>query len=433
MTSTIVLGGSDSDNATVKGNAASGSPGGTVTFYECGPTTTPTACTSTAHQVGSAETLTAGANDSSTATSESFTPTGGGYWCFAADYSGSGSYFSSSDGTTDECFGVSPVSSVTSTAPTSPSVVLGASDTDTVAVTGNAAGGSPTGTVTFYACGETSTPMPCTSTSDPVGSAIHVAPGANNVSTGTSAPFTPTSPGYWCFAGDYFGSTDYLGSSDTSTDECFHVTAGVSFTTTTPSSQKIVLGQSASDTATVTGNAAGGSPTGSVSFYECGPTGTPTNCTSTTDPVGSAVALTAGANDTATAASVSFTPSAPGYWCFAGHYAATTDYQSSTDESIDECFDVVPQPTTLTILTSSLPSGTKGTPYSTTLSAAGGVEPYIWGVSKLPHGLKLNKTTGVISGTPTQLGEFVVKIRVKDSTVPRPDKTHVSLTLTINS
>jgi hypothetical protein len=432
-TATVVLGGNDSDMATVKGNATGGSPTGTVSFYACGPTAAPTACSSTADQVGSAVSLTTGANNSSTAISPTFTPSGGGYWCFAADYSGSSSYFTSSDASTDECFDVTPVSSVMTTAPSFPSILLGASDTDTVAVTGNAAGGSPTGTVTFYACGETPSPAPCTSTANPVGSPVHVAPGANDASSGTSSAFMPTSPGYWCFAGVYSGSLDYQGSSDTTTDECFHVTAGVSFTSTAPSSTTIVSGQSDTDTATVTGNSAGGSPTGDVSFYECGPTTSPTDCTSTADPVGGPVALVAGANDTATAPSVPFTPSGPGYWCFAGHYAATTDYLASTDESLDECFDVVSQPTTLTILTSSLPAGTKGTPYSTTLNAAGGLTPYIWSVSKLPHGLHLDKATGVISGTPTQLGEFVVKIRVKDSTSPRPEKAHVSLTLTINS
>ena len=57
----------------------------------------------------------------------------------------------------------------------------------------------------------------------------------------------------------------------------------------------------------------------------------------------------------------------------------------------------------LAILTSSLPPGTAGTAYSTTLSPAGGTLPYIWAVTSgsLPAGLTLNSSTGVISGTPT--------------------------------
>ena len=44
---------------------------------------------------------------------------------------------------------------------------------------------------------------------------------------------------------------------------------------TTPTSSAITLGQSNTDTSTVTGNSTSGSPTGTVSFYVCGPTATP--------------------------------------------------------------------------------------------------------------------------------------------------------------
>ena len=44
---------------------------------------------------------------------------------------------------------------------------------------------------------------------------------------------------------------------------------------TTPASSSIVLGNSNTDGATVTGSATFGSPTGSVSFYQCGPTVSP--------------------------------------------------------------------------------------------------------------------------------------------------------------
>ena len=65
-------------------------------------------------------------------------------------------------------------------------------------------------------------------------------------------------------------------------------TAASSGTTTVPSSPTIALGAAIHDGATVTGNAAGGSPTGTVNFYACGPTVTPTSCTSTAHPVGAA-------------------------------------------------------------------------------------------------------------------------------------------------
>jgi len=55
---------------------------------------------------------------------------------------------------------------------------------------------------------------------------------------------------------------------------------------------------------------------------------------------------------------------------------------------------------TTTITTNSLPEGTEDVAYSHTLEVQGGSPPYIWSVTggKLPIGLQLNPTTGVISG-----------------------------------
>ncbi len=58
----------------------------------------------------------------------------------------------------------------------------------------------------------------------------------------------------------------------------------------------------------------------------------------------------------------------------------------------------------LHVTTTSLAPGTVGVGYGQTLAASGGNPPYRWklvkGGAKLPKGLKLNKHTGVISGTP---------------------------------
>lgn len=50
-----------------------------------------------------------------------------------------------------------------------------------------------------------------------------------------------------------------------------------------------------------------------------------------------------------------------------------------------------------------LPAGTVGTEYNYTLTAAGGVPPYTYGVNSgtLPTGLSLNASSGLISGIPT--------------------------------
>jgi len=65
---------------------------------------------------------------------------------------------------------------------------------------------------------------------------------------------------------------------------------------------------------------------------------------------------------------------------------------------------------------STLPSGAAGAPYSQTLAATGGVPPYTWQVTSgaWPPGLALS-TGGVISGTPTALGNFTFVAQVQDS------------------
>ena len=63
------------------------------------------------------------------------------------------------------------------------------------------------------------------------------------------------------------------------------------------------------------------------------------------------------------------------------------------------------------------PSGVVGTPYSDTLTAAGGTTPYTWSISAgtLPAGLTLNTSTGVVSGTPTTAGTSSFTVKVTDA------------------
>ncbi len=84
------------------------------------------------------------------------------------------------------------------------------------------------------------------------------------------------------------------------------------------------------------------------------------------------------------------------------------------------------------ITTSSLPNGTVGQPYSTSLSGSGGTPPYTWSITPaLPSGLSLNTTTGAITGTPVSAGTGSHTFTLRDSTVP-PLTAQTTLTLTIN-
>ena len=69
-----------------------------------------------------------------------------------------------------------------------------------------------------------------------------------------------------------------------------------------------------------------------------------------------------------------------------------------------------------------VPIGTVGQHYSLRLSATGGVGRHTWSDSgSLPPGLKLDPTTGVISGTPTQEAfSVVVGVHVTDASKPKP-------------
>ncbi len=85
----------------------------------------------------------------------------------------------------------------------------------------------------------------------------------------------------------------------------------------------------------------------------------------------------------------------------------------------------------LVITTASLPGGTAGVTYSASLSATGGNAPYTWRVakgSKLPRGLKLRSSTGVISGKPDAAGTSTFTAQVADTKTTMAPHEHTTNT-----
>jgi hypothetical protein len=74
----------------------------------------------------------------------------------------------------------------------------------------------------------------------------------------------------------------------------------------------------------------------------------------------------------------------------------------------------------LQAVTPPLPAGAVATGYTANLVAKGGVTPYTWSITsgQLPSGLKLNSTTGIISGIPilTTTADFSVQVEDANST-----------------
>ena len=70
----------------------------------------------------------------------------------------------------------------------------------------------------------------------------------------------------------------------------------------------------------------------------------------------------------------------------------------------------------LGIVEQTLPSATQNVPYSATLTATGGIPPYLWSLDvSSPKALSIDSSSGIISGTLTTSGSFPVTVTLRDS------------------
>ena len=83
----------------------------------------------------------------------------------------------------------------------------------------------------------------------------------------------------------------------------------------------------------------------------------------------------------------------------------------------------------LSIDTNSLPKGKAGEEYRATLKGSGGRKPYHWAASGLPKGLRLDGSSGTISGKPEKVGGSQARVTLSDR---RGDRTSRTFGLTID-
>jgi hypothetical protein len=333
--------------------------------------------------------------------------------------------------------GASPVDALASTTLSSqasaPTVTLGGGEDDVATVQGDPATGSPTGTVSFYACptgtSQSLTTSSCTNSPLNLLGIVDVTAGASGTSTASFLSFTPRSAGTWCFSAVYNGDTNYSASQDNTSaenldaNECFLVTTipPTIQTTTTPGT--MVLGSgTVTDQAKVMGTTTGGKPTGTVVFYVCqvstSQTLTPMPCAPSATPEDSGESLVTGADDVSNASAAPFTPTATGTWCFSVDYEGSANYspaQDNTDNAnldAGECVLVTPaasssasvvSPTSVTVG----PSGTLTDTVTVGGVASGGAPTgtVVFYVCQMSFSLTFAPGSCLTSGTPEDAGE----------------------------
>lgn len=113
-----------------------------------------------------------------------------------------------------------------------------------------------------------------------------------------------------------------------------------------------------------------------------------------------------------------------------GRFEFTVRATDAANHTASRAFAITVAAPSLSVTTASLPQATVGDVYRQTLTVVGGTAPYQWAASGLPEGLRLDETSGVISGAPAAAGSFNVTVQVSDATRNTASRT---LTLVVNA
>ena len=335
--STITIGQTFTDTATVTGPAGAATPTGTVDFFVYGPNNAP--CTG----APVASSLNRPLNASGVAVSAVFTPGSAGTYRVIAVYSGDVNYTAVSGACNDpgETVVVSQATPVIATAVNDSTLTIGQSFTDTATITVPAGAPAPTGTVDFFVYG----PNNATCTGTPFASSLNRPVGAGG--TATSATFTPNAVGTYRVIAVYSGDVNYTAVSGACNDpgETVVVSQATPTIATAVNDATLTLGQSFTDTATITVPAGAPAPTGTVNFFVYAPGDT--TCTGT--PFATSLNRPVGAGGTATSAT--FTPNAAGTYRVIAVYSGDANYTAVSGLCNDPGETVVVSPATPTIAT----------------------------------------------------------------------------------
>lgn len=93
--------------------------------------------------------------------------------------------------------------------------------------------------------------------------------------------------------------------------------------------------------------------------------------------------------------------------------ATDSEGTDTTSTSVDPTTTTV-GPAPLTVDCGAPPGAAQGAKYSHAPKASGGVPGYEWSATGLPAGLTINANTGLISGVPTESGDFNIELTVSD-------------------
>jgi hypothetical protein len=326
---TVPIGSSVTDTATVTGNVTGGAVDGTVEFWVCGPAGSPPDCSTGGTQVGGAVPITPGDTIVGTATSDPFTPTQVGTYCFRAEYfPAPGSLYSEGEhtDTTLECFTVGKAAPSITTQLSESTGSIGDIVHDSATLTGATSDAGGTVTYTVY--------------SDDTCSTQFADAGTKTVTNGS----VPDSNGVtFNAAGTYFWQAVYSGdaSNESATSDCTSepLVIGTNPTsiTTELSTTTASIGEPVHDSATLGGATSDAGGTVAYTVYS------DDTCSTQFADAGTVTVTDGSVPDSDP---VTFNAAATYFWQAA--YSGDANNDPSTSACTDEALVIGTNPTTIT-------------------------------------------------------------------------------------